>query len=159
MQVDPYRREYVLAQAVSAGKFAPERSTHYRTLYDRDPAGTEVLLARLASGVAAGGGAPYPRELFPELSSWSDAEVAAGVFATPVACPTSARGGTSTWSPTCPTRRERASSRFRAWAPGTEASRTSASTSPASPCWGRSHKSSSTTEPTSTALSASGATW
>jgi hypothetical protein len=44
---DPTRREAVLAEAVRAGKFPAHRVPHYRREYDRDPAGTEALIAAL----------------------------------------------------------------------------------------------------------------
>lgn len=47
MQLDPNRREQVLAVAVHAGKFTAERAALYRDLYDRDPAGTERLIESL----------------------------------------------------------------------------------------------------------------
>jgi hypothetical protein len=69
------RRDYLVEQAVQAGKFPPERRGHWRTLYDRDPAGTETTLAALAPALVGvrtpsallAGDSPYPRELFPEL--------------------------------------------------------------------------------------------
>lgn len=60
------RREYVLDQAIAAGKFGEARRAHYAALYNRDPAGTEQVLAVLAS--ATDGEPPYPRTLFPELA-------------------------------------------------------------------------------------------
>lgn len=66
MHDQPFRREYVLDTAVAAGKFAESRRAHYRQMYDRDPAGTEQLLAALAS--VGSEKPPYPRELFPELA-------------------------------------------------------------------------------------------
>lgn len=66
MLVDETRREYVIDVAVAAGKFPEERRTHYRQMYNRDPVGTERVLAALGSVTVP---APlYPRELFPELS-------------------------------------------------------------------------------------------
>jgi hypothetical protein len=44
---DPTRREAVLAEAVRVGKFLPHRVPHYRAMYDRDPAGTENLIAAI----------------------------------------------------------------------------------------------------------------
>jgi len=46
---DTVRRDYLIEQAVTAGKFPPERAAHYREQYDRDAAGTERLLASLAA--------------------------------------------------------------------------------------------------------------
>jgi hypothetical protein len=46
---DTIRRDALIAQAVTAGKFSQERAAHYAAQYDRDPAGTERLLASLAS--------------------------------------------------------------------------------------------------------------
>ncbi len=60
------RREYVLDRAIAAGKFGPARRAHWRGQYDRDPHGTEQVLAMLASATV--GGPPYPHGLFPELS-------------------------------------------------------------------------------------------
>jgi hypothetical protein len=60
------RREYVLAEAVRAGKFSAKRAAHWRKQYDRDPASTEAALAMLAP--ALDGPQPYPRDLFPELA-------------------------------------------------------------------------------------------
>jgi hypothetical protein len=55
---DEQRREAVLAEAVRAGKFTAERLPHYRTMYDRDPAGTEAAInAMTAVGAAVLGGA------------------------------------------------------------------------------------------------------
>lgn len=76
------RRDYLISEAIRAGKFTAARAQHYRQMYDRDPAGTEQLLAALApagTALAAAGAlaghpgpqaepAPYPRELFPELA-------------------------------------------------------------------------------------------
>lgn len=49
------RREYLMDQAIRAGKFPPERRTHWAALYDRDPAGIEETLAMLtaATGLPA----------------------------------------------------------------------------------------------------------
>jgi len=61
---DPTRREAVLAEAVRVGKFAAHRVPHYRTMYDRDPAGTEALIAAIygvGPGVL-GSAAPTPGE-------------------------------------------------------------------------------------------------
>ena len=44
---DTVRRDYLLEQAVRAGKFPATRIPHYVAQYDRDPAGTEQLLASL----------------------------------------------------------------------------------------------------------------
>jgi hypothetical protein len=60
------RRDHVVGEAVRAGKFSPRRAKHWRTQYDRDPAGTEAALALLQSPLD--GPQPYPRELFPELA-------------------------------------------------------------------------------------------
>lgn len=74
-----HRREQVLAQAVAAGKFPESRREAYRQAYDNDPAGTERLIASLASGLtpaqaSALFGRPDPEPelsiaatLFPEL--------------------------------------------------------------------------------------------
>lgn len=43
------RREHLISAAISAGKFTAERAAHYRAQYDKDPAGTERLLAALTS--------------------------------------------------------------------------------------------------------------
>lgn len=58
------RREYVIDQAIAAGKFGENRRTFWRGEYDRNPAGTEQTLAALAS--VTEGTPAYPREiLFP----------------------------------------------------------------------------------------------
>jgi hypothetical protein len=55
---DPQRREAVLAEAVRVGKFTADRLPHYRTMYDRDPAGTEAAINALhAVGAAVLGNA------------------------------------------------------------------------------------------------------
>jgi hypothetical protein len=80
---DTARRDYLIGEAVAAGKFMAERAPFYRERYDRDPAGTEQVLAMLAPALAGVAGlepAPYPRELFPELDR--RARRAAGVPAT-----------------------------------------------------------------------------
>jgi|SRR5581483_7137257 len=61
------RRDYVISEAIRAGKFTAARAKHWRKQYDRDPAGTEAAIAVLASPLD--GPQPYPKELFPELSS------------------------------------------------------------------------------------------
>jgi hypothetical protein len=62
-------REYVLDQAVEAGKFAASRKPEYRTMYNRDAKGTVALINRLES--LTGGVKPVeaglPTEWFPEL--------------------------------------------------------------------------------------------
>jgi hypothetical protein len=42
-----YRRERVLDQAIASGKFPEARRQHYRNSWDRDPAGTEQVIAGL----------------------------------------------------------------------------------------------------------------
>lgn len=49
--LDASRTEQVLDQAVAAGKIPPDRKPYYRQLHERDPAGTERLLASLAPGL------------------------------------------------------------------------------------------------------------
>lgn len=72
--LDPQRRDYVLDHAIGAGKLPQSRREHYRQMYDRDPAGTETVLAMLAPGLpgvtrpaAAGFNSPHTPELFPDL--------------------------------------------------------------------------------------------
>lgn len=60
------RRDYVINEAVRAGKFTRARGKFWRRQYDRDPVGTEAALALMASPLD--GPQPYPKELFPELS-------------------------------------------------------------------------------------------
>jgi hypothetical protein len=60
------RRDYVINEAVRAGKFSPQRARHWRRQYDEDPAGTEATIAVLSP--ALDGPQPYPRDLFPELA-------------------------------------------------------------------------------------------
>src|SRR5437660_7026169 len=69
------RREHLLAEAVQAAKFLPDRAAYWRAQYDADPAATEHVLAALApvpqalAGTPAAAVArPYPPELFPELA-------------------------------------------------------------------------------------------
>jgi hypothetical protein len=64
---DVIRREYLLDHAILAGKFPVQRRQHWQQQYDRDPVGTEQVLAALAPIVTGGGVSPYPREMFPEL--------------------------------------------------------------------------------------------
>ena len=45
------RRDQLISAAIQAGKFPPERRAHWQTVYDRDPAGTEQVLAVLAPGL------------------------------------------------------------------------------------------------------------
>ncbi len=58
--------------AVKAGKIAASEAAAYRQRYDRDPAGTERLLARLASShiptAACVGERPRGTGLLPELT-------------------------------------------------------------------------------------------
>jgi hypothetical protein len=61
---DTTRRDYVLSEAIAAGKFGESRRAHWQGQYDRDPAGTEQVLAALVSVHPE---PPYPRSLFPEL--------------------------------------------------------------------------------------------
>jgi hypothetical protein len=56
------RREHVLNEAVRAGKFTAARAAHYRALYDRDPAGTEQVLAMLAPALEGVPAAVPPAE-------------------------------------------------------------------------------------------------
>lgn len=63
---DATRRDHVLSAAIAAGKFSEQRRTVWAAAYDRDPAGTEALIALLTSPFAPA--EPYPRELFPELA-------------------------------------------------------------------------------------------
>jgi hypothetical protein len=72
---DATRRDYVLDQAVAAGKFSAARRAHWQAQYDRDPFGTEQTLAVLASGLASGGASavpgfnsPHTASLFPDLA-------------------------------------------------------------------------------------------
>jgi hypothetical protein len=66
--VDPVRREYLLDQAILAGKFPEQRRAHWSEQYDRDPVGTEQVFASLASlPKVAADARPYPQGLFPEL--------------------------------------------------------------------------------------------
>ena len=64
---DTVRRDYLLEQAVRAGKFPATRIPHYAARYDRDPAGTEQLLASLTpvptSGVLGHSGDEVDRTL------------------------------------------------------------------------------------------------
>jgi hypothetical protein len=60
------RREYVIAEAIRAGKFSPQRAKHWRRQYDCDPVGTEAAIAVLAPALDET--QPYPRDLFPELA-------------------------------------------------------------------------------------------
>jgi hypothetical protein len=70
---DQIRRDYLIGQAVQAGKFTAARAPFYQEMYDRDPAGTEQILAMLGPALAGVRGLdpaeqqPYPRSLFPEL--------------------------------------------------------------------------------------------
>ena len=66
MHEHEHRREYVISEAVRAGKFSESRADHYRQMFDADPPGTERVLAALASALP--GEHPYPPELFPELA-------------------------------------------------------------------------------------------
>lgn len=81
------RREYVLDQAVAAGKFSRSRAAYWRGEYDRDPAGTEQTIASLASALTPD--PPYPREiLFPTRLSRRRASSPAPATATaPAAAP------------------------------------------------------------------------
>jgi hypothetical protein len=45
---DTIRRDALIAQAVAAGKLSQARAAHYAAQYDKDPVGTERLLASLA---------------------------------------------------------------------------------------------------------------
>jgi hypothetical protein len=83
---DPTRREAVLADAVRAGKFLPHRVPHYRTMYDRDPAGTEALIAAIyavggdvlghtqAAAPAEPGQAQHPHPVVPAAEADLDPE-------------------------------------------------------------------------------------
>jgi hypothetical protein len=64
---DAIRREYLLDHAILAGKFPVQRRQHWQQRYDRDPVGTEQVLAALAPIVTGAQVSPYPREMFPEL--------------------------------------------------------------------------------------------
>lgn len=48
-------RTEVINAAIAAGKFPESRRAHYERLYDRDPAGTERHIAKLAAALAPGG--------------------------------------------------------------------------------------------------------
>jgi hypothetical protein len=81
-------REYLLDDAVRAGKFPSDRKHVYRDMFDRDPQGTLTLINSLAPGIEPGVAAaldrlgersPYPRELFPELRRRPRAVLAAAI--------------------------------------------------------------------------------
>src|SRR5262245_39487547 len=70
--LDTQRRDALISAAIAAGKFAPDRREHYRQMYDRDPGGTELVLAALTPGVppvpVASFNSPHTAELFPDLA-------------------------------------------------------------------------------------------
>lgn len=78
------RRDYVIGEAVRAGKFSESRAAYWSAEYDRDPAGTEATIASLAS--LTEGPQPYPREiLFPTRTRLSRQRAGSSALATATA--------------------------------------------------------------------------
>ena len=74
------RKEHVINEAITAGKFSESRRSFWSSEYDRDPAGTERTLAALVP--ATEGTPPYPPELFPHLQRRDPHARSASVAAT-----------------------------------------------------------------------------
>src|SRR5215217_290837 len=69
---DPRFINFMIADAIRAGKFPKSREPHYRRLFASDPDGATALIERLAPALAnAQPGAaddPLPAHWFPELA-------------------------------------------------------------------------------------------